>query len=124
MNVSHYSTIAEVTAAVKARKVSPVELVDATLPRMEKLEPKLTAFAYPDEAVVGVQGYSDFAWAETVNLWVSLNRLLIHLLLRVPENKLDLPCRIGVAEPVPLARLMETYLEHCEDIVGQILSRL
>jgi len=44
MNVSHYSTIAEVTAAVKARKVSPVELVDATLTRIEKLEPKLTAF--------------------------------------------------------------------------------
>jgi hypothetical protein len=88
------------------------------------MEPKLTALAYPDEAVVGVQGYSDFAWAETVNLWVSLNRLLIHLLLRVPENKLDLPCRIGVAEPVSLAKLLEIYVEHCQDIFGQILARL
>src|ERR1700733_8915389 len=50
MNVSHYSTIAEVTAAVKARKVSPVELVDATLARTGKLEPKLTAFMHLDAA--------------------------------------------------------------------------
>src|SRR5579863_8175040 len=48
MNVSNYSTIAEVTAAVKARKVSPVELADATLARIEKLEPKLTAFMHLD----------------------------------------------------------------------------
>ena len=48
MNVSNYSTIAEVTAAIKARKVSPVELVGATLARIEKLEPKLTAFMHLD----------------------------------------------------------------------------
>jgi amidase len=50
MNVSHYSTIAEVTAAVKAGKVSPVELVDATLARIERLERKLTAFMNLDAA--------------------------------------------------------------------------
>jgi hypothetical protein len=87
-------------------------------------EPKLTALAYPDEAAVAVQDYNDFAWAETVNLWVSLNRLLIHLLRRIPENKLDLPCRIGIAEPVPLAKLLETYVEHCQDIVAQVLAHL
>ncbi|HEX3121292.1 MAG TPA: amidase [Candidatus Acidoferrum sp.] len=44
MDISNYSTIAEATAAVRARKVSPVELVEATLARIEKLEPRLTAF--------------------------------------------------------------------------------
>jgi hypothetical protein len=53
-----------------------------------------------------------------------LNRLLIHLLRRIPENKLDLPCRIGIAEPVPLAKLLETYVEHCQDIVAQVLAHL
>ncbi|MBV8513680.1 MAG: amidase [Acidobacteria bacterium] len=48
MNVSNYSTIAEAATAVRARKVSPVELVDATLARIEKLEPKLTAFMHLD----------------------------------------------------------------------------
>jgi Asp-tRNA(Asn)/Glu-tRNA(Gln) amidotransferase A subunit family amidase len=50
MNVSNYSTIAEVTAAVRARKVSPVELVDATLARIEKLDPRLGAFMHLDAA--------------------------------------------------------------------------
>jgi amidase len=48
MNVSNYSTIAEVTAAVRARKVSPVELVDATLARIAELDPKLGAFMHLD----------------------------------------------------------------------------
>jgi Asp-tRNA(Asn)/Glu-tRNA(Gln) amidotransferase A subunit family amidase len=48
MDISNYSTIAEVTTAVKARKLSPVELVDTTLARIEKLEPKLTAFMHLD----------------------------------------------------------------------------
>ena len=50
MNSSNYSTIAEVTAAVRSRKVSPVELVEATLARIEKLEPKLNAFMHLDAA--------------------------------------------------------------------------
>jgi Asp-tRNA(Asn)/Glu-tRNA(Gln) amidotransferase A subunit family amidase len=50
MNVSNYSTIAEVTAAVRSRKVSPVELVEATLARIENLDPKLGAFMHLDAA--------------------------------------------------------------------------
>jgi Asp-tRNA(Asn)/Glu-tRNA(Gln) amidotransferase A subunit family amidase len=50
MNSLNYSTIAEVTAAVKSRKVSPVELVEATLARIEKLDPKLGAFMHLDAA--------------------------------------------------------------------------
>jgi Asp-tRNA(Asn)/Glu-tRNA(Gln) amidotransferase A subunit family amidase len=55
MDISNYSTIAEVRAAVKARKVSPVELVDATLARIGKLEPKLTAFMNLDAAAAREQ---------------------------------------------------------------------
>jgi hypothetical protein len=88
------------------------------------LESKLTASGYPGEAEVAVQHYADFPWQETVDLWVSSSRLLIHLLSRVPEEQLGVPCRIGIAEPVPLAKLIEAYLAHCQDIVGQILARL
>jgi Asp-tRNA(Asn)/Glu-tRNA(Gln) amidotransferase A subunit family amidase len=50
MNVSNYSTIADVTEAVRSRKVSPVELVDATLARIEKFDSKLGAFMHLDAA--------------------------------------------------------------------------
>jgi hypothetical protein len=88
------------------------------------MESKVRAAGYPDEAAVAVQHYSDFPWAETVDLWVSLNKLLIHTLLRIPSRKLTVSCRIGIGEPVSLAKLIDTYLEYCEEIVGQILARL
>jgi len=54
-----------------------------------------------------------------------LNRLLLRVLLRVPEDRTGVPCRIGIiAAPVPLAKLMDAYVEHCEDIVGQFLAHL
>jgi hypothetical protein len=30
---------------------------------------------------------------------------------------------IGVGEPMPLSDLVNRYVEHCEDIMGQILMR-
>jgi hypothetical protein len=88
------------------------------------IEPKLTAAGYPGEAEVAGQRYAEFSWWETVDLWVSLNRLLVHVLMRVPENKLEVRCRIGIADPISLAELVTGYVEHCEDMVGQILAHL
>jgi hypothetical protein len=88
------------------------------------MESKVTAAKYPDESAVAIQGYAEFSWPEAVDLWLSLNWLLIHVLLRVPEDKANVPCRIGIAEPVPLSKLIDAYVEHCQDIVGQILARL
>jgi hypothetical protein len=44
--------------------------------------------------------------------------------MRIPEAKIAVPCRIGIEEPVPLSQLLTRYVEHCEDITGQILTRL
>lgn len=87
-------------------------------------ESKLTATGYPGEAEVALQHYADYSGWETVDLWVMLNWLLIHVLRRVPEDRLGAPCRIGIADSIPLAELVSRYVQHCEDIVGQILARL
>lgn len=84
-------------------------------------EPKLAAAGYPADEWVSAQQYAAFPWPDLVDLWVCLNRLLIHLLSGIPEEKLNTPCHIGVAEPVSLAILIGRYVEHCEDILGQIL---
>lgn len=88
------------------------------------LESRLTAAEYPREEAPAIQHYAEYSWKETVDLWVLLNRLLIHVLLRVPEKKLSVPCRIGIAAPVSLAKLVDAYIEHYQDILGQILARL
>jgi ClpA/ClpB-like protein len=87
-------------------------------------ESKLAAAGYPDEAAVAIQGYDEFSWTATVDLWMSLNRLLVHVLLRIPEDKASVPCRIGIADPVPLTALVARYVERSQDIVGQIVAHL
>jgi Clp amino terminal domain, pathogenicity island component len=87
-------------------------------------ESNLTAAGYPSESEVSIQYYPDLSWADAVDLWVSLNRLLVHVLLRVAEDKVNVPCRIGIADRITLAELVARYVSHCEDIVGQILARL
>ena len=87
-------------------------------------EPALTATAYPADEWVPAQKYQDFGWPEIVQLWAAVNRLLVHVLMQVPEEKMDTPCRIGLSDPVPLSKLASDYVDHCDDIIGQVLARL
>jgi hypothetical protein len=50
-------------------------------------EPQLTAAGPPMEDWVSAQQYQTFSWAELVDLWVSMNRLLIHVIAIIPEEK-------------------------------------
>jgi hypothetical protein len=87
-------------------------------------QPKLVAEIYPMDDWVPAQQYRHYALKDLVDLWVLLNRLLIHLLALIPEGKLTLVCRIGIHEPIPLSKVIERYVEHCEDVVAQILAHL
>jgi hypothetical protein len=86
-------------------------------------EPKLTASGYPADSWLSAQHYNDLPWADSVDLCVSLNSLLLHVIARIPAEKIDTPCRIGVAESIPLQELVRRYVAHCEDVVGQLLKR-
>jgi len=44
----HYSTIARLTAGIRSKKISPVEVVDATLARITECEGRLNPFAHFD----------------------------------------------------------------------------
>jgi hypothetical protein len=76
------------------------------------------------EEWVAVQNYRDYSWPRLIDLWVSLNQLLIHVLSKMPEDKLNTPCRVGIDEPIALKDVITRYITHCEDIIGQILARL
>ncbi|MBI5085482.1 MAG: hypothetical protein HZB13_12895 [Acidobacteria bacterium] len=84
--------------------------------------PNLIASFPPQDEWVDVQCYATFEWQQLVDLWVCQNRLLAHVLSNIPEAKLETPCKVGLAEPVPLKVLIERYVEHCEDVAGQILT--
>jgi hypothetical protein len=86
-------------------------------------EPKLAAAVYPQDEWVTAQRYRTAAWNDLVELWVRLNRNLLHVLAQIPEEKLALSCRIGIEDATTLAKLIERYLDHCEDLVAQVLVR-
>ncbi|MBZ5575508.1 MAG: hypothetical protein LAP40_02985 [Acidobacteriia bacterium] len=85
-------------------------------------DPNLAVSGYPSDDWVTAQRYDRLPWAALPPLWCSMNRL-IHVLAQIPEEKLKTPCRIGVASPVPLGDLIAGYVDHCEDVVGQLLAR-
>src|SRR5690348_3806243 len=45
---SPFSTIAEITASLRSRQISPVEIVESHLRRIESLQPELNAFVHLD----------------------------------------------------------------------------
>jgi hypothetical protein len=87
-------------------------------------EPKLTAAAYPADEWVSAQKYSECPWQELVDLWVSLSRLMVHVLAVIPPEKMKTPCRIGIEEPITLWELIQRYITETTDLIGQILAKL
>ena len=82
------------------------------------------AAGYPSEEMVAAQQYADYDWRELISLWLLINRLVIHILGVIPEERLTMKCRLGIDEPCTLSVVIERYVGACEDLVGQILARL
>ena len=47
-DLSPFSTVAEIAASIRSKQISPVELVESHLRRIESLQPKLNAFVHLD----------------------------------------------------------------------------
>lgn len=86
-------------------------------------EPKIAEVSYPDAEWGAAQKYREVDWTELTDVWVNLNRLLVHVIAHVPEAKLATPCRIGLQEAIPLERLIANYVNYCHDEMAEILTR-
>jgi hypothetical protein len=84
----------------------------------------MNAREYPQDDRVKAQHYSDCSWPDLVDTWVSLNRILIQVLTHMPDEKVSVPCRVGIEKPVPLSVLVGGYATHNEDVMGQIVAKL
>jgi len=87
------------------------------------VEPRMVAAGFPGEDRVTAQQYTRMPWSSLVRVWASVNYLLGHVMLQVPEEKKQTPCKIGVADEIPLETLMERYVSYTESLVAQILTR-
>jgi len=87
-----------------------------------QLVPALEFPSYEQEAWVEVQSYGSEPWPDLVNLWLLLNRHLLHVMKAIPPDRLSRSCVIGSGEPKPLSAVMDGYLEHLEHHLNQLLS--
>ena len=76
--------------------------------------------AYDTPGCVRVQAVESAAWPMLVDLWVSYNRYLVHVIGHLPAAKLNVVCRIGSNAPVSLGYLAEDYVRHLVHHLHQI----
>ena len=87
-----------------------------------QLAPSLEFPNYQQEGWVSSQSYQSEPWPDLVNLWLLLNRHLVHVVRVMPPESLSRPCSIGGKPPVPLSEVMEGYLQHLEHHLTQIFG--
>jgi hypothetical protein len=75
---------------------------------------------YEQEHWVNVQDYNASSWSELIELWRLYNRHLAQVIGRIPEDKLEVICRIGHYEPVTLGFIVEDYLAHTKHHLVQL----
>ena len=78
---------------------------------------------YEQDAWVASQDYQSRSWAQVIDLWVSYNHHLAHVIRRIPVSAATATCRIGSNQPVSLSFLAEDYLVHLQHHLRQIQER-
>ena len=62
-------------------------------------------------------------WSSMLERWRQHNELLVHVVKRIPEERLHRPCHIGSGDPVTLRFLIEDYVLHMQHHLDHILNR-
>jgi hypothetical protein len=85
-----------------------------------QLQSQLDFPGYEQESWVTAQAYASEPWADLVNLWFHLNRHLLHIIRRIPPDRLVHTCAIGGRPQVALSSLIDDYVTHLTHHLQQI----
>jgi hypothetical protein len=72
---------------------------------------------------VRLHGYANMKWETIVDVWFQYNRLLVALVDRIPDERLEAPCYIGTSPAVTLRFVIEDYRLHMQHHIDQLLRR-
>jgi len=76
--------------------------------------------SYAQESWVAAQSYATEPWPGLVELWVAINRHLLHIIGAMSSQQLEMECEVGGGAPMPLERIVEGYLDHMEHHLATI----
>ncbi|GIN86372.1 hypothetical protein J6TS2_27580 [Heyndrickxia sporothermodurans] len=89
----------------------------ANLDRFIKIQYEKQPFvfsSYNQDQWVERQNYQDTPLEEIIGLWISLNKRIVTVISRIPNEKLLYQCEIGNQEMQTLEWLIQDYLEHMD----------
>lgn len=75
---------------------------------------------YDQNQWVAIQNYQDIPFSDILNLWISLNKQIAAIIIRIPEEKLQHACKIGSDQLETLEWLVRDYLDHMQHHFKQI----
>ena len=87
------------------------------------IEAEFRGPGYSQNDWVRLHGYSNMRWETIINLWFQYNTLLVGLVDRIPEDRLEALCFIGTSPAVTLRFVIEDYILHMQHHIDQLLGR-
>src|ERR1700722_9749793 len=90
--------------------------------RIQLAANEFKGLSYEHDFFVSSQKYKKRSAIELIELWVSFNRHLAHVINHIDPSKLNVICKIGDSEPVPFLFVIEDYLGHLKHHLKQILG--
>lgn len=67
---------------------------------------------YAQDTWVAVHGYGNQEWSTLLRWWQTDHEILLAVVDRIPEERLEASCAVGDDKPVTLRFLIEDYLRH------------
>lgn len=80
----------------------------------------LSSPAYDQEKWVSIQEYNSASWSDLIDLWRLYNLHLLHVIRRIPDEKLQAMVTIGNKEPATLGDVVDQYLAHLKHHLDKI----
>ena len=68
--------------------------------------------SYAQDAWVAAHGYADLSWKTLVDWWNVEHDILLAIVERIPEERMNALCTVGDNPPVTLRYLIEDYTRH------------
>lgn len=79
----------------------------------------LKTTSYDADALTALQKPNEFEWETLIQLWVSYNLFLAHVIERLPASAAEAPCEISGDIAGTLSFIVRDYLEHLKHHVNQ-----
>lgn len=82
----------------------------------------LVIVPYNQNSWVLIQDYQGMPLDEIITLWTVLNRHIVRVISKIPEEKLSYVCDMGDHKFMTLSELIHDYLRHMEHHLRQIFG--